>query len=80
MIFNLQMKRSERIGVALTLSTGVLAGVTGVMKAYQAELLADLTSPQDSKSTILARRKSDLLTSALPSAIQPSPQLGLVHG
>jgi hypothetical protein len=49
MIFNLQMRRSDRIGVALTLSTGVLAGVTGVMKAYQAHLLSDLSKPENSK-------------------------------
>lgn len=45
MIFNLQMKRSERIGVALALSMGVLAGITGVMKAYTGYGLLDVFNP-----------------------------------
>lgn len=45
MIFSLQMKRSERIGIALALSMGILAGVTGVMKAYHGYILIDVRSP-----------------------------------
>ncbi|KZL71530.1 integral membrane protein [Colletotrichum tofieldiae] len=45
MIFNLQMKRSERISVALALSMGVLAGVTGIMKAVQGYVLINVRSP-----------------------------------
>lgn len=49
MIFNLQMKKSERIGVALALSMGVLAGVTGIMKAYQNSLLSDVSNPENGR-------------------------------
>lgn len=45
MIFNLQIKRNERIGIALALSMGVLAGITGVMKAVQGYMLIDVRSP-----------------------------------
>ncbi|KAM0277138.1 hypothetical protein ACHAQH_006032 [Verticillium albo-atrum] len=45
MIFNLQMKRSERLGIALALSMGVVAGITGVMKAYQGYKLIDARNP-----------------------------------
>ncbi|TID01702.1 hypothetical protein CH35J_004721 [Colletotrichum higginsianum] len=45
MIFNLQMKRSERISIAVALSMGVLAGVTGIMKAVQGRMLIDVRSP-----------------------------------
>lgn len=45
MIFNLQMKQSERMSVALALSMGVLAGVTGIMKAYYGYELLDVTNP-----------------------------------
>ncbi|GJC86163.1 hypothetical protein ColLi_09001 [Colletotrichum liriopes] len=45
MIFNLQMKQSERISVALALSMGVLAGVTGIMKAVQGYMLINVRSP-----------------------------------
>ncbi|KAH8177158.1 hypothetical protein LIA77_02240 [Sarocladium implicatum] len=47
MIFNLQMERSERVAVAISLSMGILAGVTGVLKAYQADLLDDFSKPQN---------------------------------
>ncbi|KAM5362800.1 hypothetical protein ACJZ2D_012332 [Fusarium nematophilum] len=45
MIFNLQMKQAERISIALALSMGVLAGITGVMKAVQGYMLIDVRSP-----------------------------------
>lgn len=45
MIFNLQMKRSERISVAIALSMGVLAGVTGIMKAVTGYMLMDVRNP-----------------------------------
>ncbi|KAG7071387.1 Integral membrane protein [Colletotrichum scovillei] len=45
MIFNLQMKQSERISVAVALSMGILAGVTGVMKAVQGYMLINVRSP-----------------------------------
>lgn len=45
MIFNLQMKQSERISVAVALSMGVLAGVTGIMKAVQGYMLINVRSP-----------------------------------
>ncbi|KAF9875396.1 hypothetical protein CkaCkLH20_07216 [Colletotrichum karsti] len=45
MIFNLKMKRSERLSVALALSMGVLAGVTGIMKAVQGYKLLSVRSP-----------------------------------
>ncbi|KAL2757271.1 hypothetical protein ACRALDRAFT_1067902 [Sodiomyces alcalophilus JCM 7366] len=45
MIFNLQMKRSERISVAIALSMGVLAGVTGIMKAITGYMLMDVRNP-----------------------------------
>ncbi|TDZ34401.1 hypothetical protein C8035_v009375 [Colletotrichum spinosum] len=47
MIFNLQMKQSERIGIAVALSMGVLAGVTGIMKAAQGYKLMDVRSPDN---------------------------------
>lgn len=50
MIFNLQMKKSERIAVAISLSMGIVAGVTGILKAYQADLLDDFSKPQNSES------------------------------
>ncbi|KAH8660130.1 hypothetical protein BX600DRAFT_467283 [Xylariales sp. PMI_506] len=45
MIFNLKMKRSERVGVAVALSMGILAGITGIMKAVEGYLLLDITDP-----------------------------------
>ncbi|KAM0328130.1 hypothetical protein ACHAQA_005535 [Verticillium albo-atrum] len=45
MIFNLQMKRSERLGIAIALSMGVIAGITGVMKAYTGYKLIDVRNP-----------------------------------
>ncbi|KAL0932299.1 uncharacterized protein CTRU02_213252 [Colletotrichum truncatum] len=45
MIFNLKMKRLERISVALALSMGVFAGVTGIMKAVQGYKLLQVRSP-----------------------------------
>ncbi|OLN83296.1 hypothetical protein CCHL11_03165 [Colletotrichum chlorophyti] len=45
MIFNLQMKQSERISIALALSMGFLAGVMGIMKAVQGYMLLDVRSP-----------------------------------
>ncbi|KAM9876381.1 hypothetical protein VDGL01_09511 [Verticillium dahliae] len=45
MIFNLQMKRSERLGIALALSMGVIAGFTGVMKAYYGFKLLQVSHP-----------------------------------
>lgn len=45
MIFNLQMKQSERISEAVALSMGILAGVTGVMKAVQGYMLINVRSP-----------------------------------
>ncbi|TQN65309.1 Satratoxin biosynthesis SC1 cluster protein 4, partial [Colletotrichum shisoi] len=45
MIFNLQMKKSERISIAVALSMGVLAGVTGIMKAVYGHELTDVASP-----------------------------------
>ncbi|KAF6824058.1 hypothetical protein CPLU01_11054 [Colletotrichum plurivorum] len=45
MIFNLKMKRSERLSVAVALSMGVLAGVTGIMKAVEGYMLIDVRSP-----------------------------------
>ncbi|TDZ61815.1 hypothetical protein CTRI78_v004060 [Colletotrichum trifolii] len=47
MIFNLQMKKSERIGIAVALSMGVFAGVTGIMKAVQGYKLMDVRSPEN---------------------------------
>lgn len=57
MIFNLQMKRSERISIALALSMGVVAGVTGVMKAYQGYLLLGVRNP-DCKWPIRPQQRS----------------------
>ncbi|KAJ4266069.1 hypothetical protein NW762_004043 [Fusarium torreyae] len=45
MVFNLQMKKSERLSVAVALSMGILAGITGIFKAVQANKLLDVRSP-----------------------------------
>ncbi|KAG7117229.1 hypothetical protein HYQ44_006856 [Verticillium longisporum] len=45
MTFNLQMKRSERLGIDLALSMGVIAGITGVMKAYYGSKLLQVRHP-----------------------------------
>ncbi|KAF4981519.1 hypothetical protein FZEAL_2704 [Fusarium zealandicum] len=44
MVFNLQMNRTERISVAIALSMGFFAGITGIMKAYQAYVILDVRS------------------------------------
>ncbi|KAK1658345.1 hypothetical protein BDP55DRAFT_565433 [Colletotrichum godetiae] len=45
MIFNLQIKQSERICLVMALSMGILAGVTGVMKAVHGYVLINVRSP-----------------------------------
>ncbi|KAF5025654.1 hypothetical protein F66182_2260 [Fusarium sp. NRRL 66182] len=45
MVFNLQMKKTERLSVAVALSMGVLAGITGIFKAIQASKLLQVRSP-----------------------------------
>ncbi|KAF4915222.1 hypothetical protein CGCVW01_v010390 [Colletotrichum viniferum] len=44
-VMGLQMKTHEKIGVAIAMSMGVLAGVMGVMKAVQSIIVLDPTTP-----------------------------------
>ncbi|KAF5021263.1 hypothetical protein F66182_6661 [Fusarium sp. NRRL 66182] len=68
MIFNLQMKQSDRIGVAVALSMGVLAGIMGVMKAVQGTKLTDVMNP-DCKSRILFPKAVKVHVSNTPSLV-----------
>ncbi|KAF9877419.1 hypothetical protein CkaCkLH20_05119 [Colletotrichum karsti] len=44
-VLGLQMKKHEKIGVAVAMSMGVLAGVMGVMKAVQSIVMLDTSAP-----------------------------------
>lgn len=59
MIFNLQMKQSERLSIALALSMGVVAGITGIMKAYYGYKLLDVRSTHCTHSNPSSPRSRD---------------------
>ncbi|KAF4828196.1 hypothetical protein CGCTS75_v007571 [Colletotrichum tropicale] len=44
-VMGLQMRKHEKIGVAIAMSMGVLAGVMGVMKAVQSIIMLDTSAP-----------------------------------
>ncbi|KAH8660334.1 hypothetical protein BX600DRAFT_551752 [Xylariales sp. PMI_506] len=44
-IMSLQMKKSERISVAIAMSVGIVAGITGIMKSIQSFKTLDFTNP-----------------------------------
>lgn len=54
MIFNLQMKKSDRYGLAIALSMGSLAGIVGILKAVWAHKLMDARDPQGKSSVTLS--------------------------
>ncbi|EMD58598.1 hypothetical protein COCSADRAFT_103379 [Bipolaris sorokiniana ND90Pr] len=52
-IWNLQMRPAEKIGVCIAMSLGVLAGVTAILRARYVELLTKLDLSYDATNTVI---------------------------